>query len=132
LTSGFKNAIMTFFTKYGPAPCDKKCRSEHQTLFLLFGLLLGGYRLSHFLMSTPNFTCILPPDVSVPTPFVPISTPHQCLHSFLISQNRPVHNILLDGSCMFWALSHQLYGSDEHHIQVRSMLHKGWSLPYAL
>jgi len=27
---------MTFFTKYNPAPCDKKCRSEHQTLFPLF------------------------------------------------------------------------------------------------
>jgi len=31
------NAIMTFFTKYGPTPCDKNCRSEHQTLFPLFG-----------------------------------------------------------------------------------------------
>ena len=28
------NAI---FTPFDPAPCDKKCRSEHQTLFLLFG-----------------------------------------------------------------------------------------------
>jgi len=32
---------MTFFTKYGTAPCDKNCRSEHQTLFLLFGEGLG-------------------------------------------------------------------------------------------
>ena len=32
---------MTFFTKYGPAPCDKNCRSEHQTLFPLFGEGLG-------------------------------------------------------------------------------------------
>jgi len=24
---------MTFFSKYGPASCDKKCCSEHQTLF---------------------------------------------------------------------------------------------------
>ena len=28
-----KQTIITFFTKYGPAPCDKKCCSEHQTLF---------------------------------------------------------------------------------------------------
>ena len=32
---------MTFFTKYGPAPCDKKCCSDHQTLFLHFGEGLG-------------------------------------------------------------------------------------------
>jgi len=32
---------MTFFTKYGPAPCDKNCRSDHQTLFPLFGEGLG-------------------------------------------------------------------------------------------
>ena len=32
---------MTFFTKYGPAHCDKNCRSEHQTLFPLFGEGLG-------------------------------------------------------------------------------------------
>ena len=33
----FKNAIMTFYTKYDPAPCDKK----YQTLFPLFGEGLG-------------------------------------------------------------------------------------------
>ena len=31
------NAIITFFTPFDPAPCDKKSRSEHQTLFPLFG-----------------------------------------------------------------------------------------------
>ena len=31
------NAIITFFTPFDPAPCDKKCRSEHQILFPLFG-----------------------------------------------------------------------------------------------
>ena len=30
------NAIITFFIPFDPAPCDKKCCSEHQTLFLLF------------------------------------------------------------------------------------------------
>ena len=40
-TSGFKNTIMTLLTKYGPASCDKKCHSEHQTLFPLFGEGLG-------------------------------------------------------------------------------------------
>ena len=31
------NAIITFFMPFDPAPCDKKSRSEHQTLFPLFG-----------------------------------------------------------------------------------------------
>ena len=31
------NAIITFFTLFDFAPCDKKSRSEYQTLFLLFG-----------------------------------------------------------------------------------------------
>ena len=78
-----------------------------------------------------NGTPILPPSVTVPTALVPTPTPHQCLQSFLMSQNHHMHNVLLDGNCTFWALSRQLYGSDKHHIQVRSMLHKGWSLPYA-
>ena len=30
-------AIITSFTPFDPAPCDKKSRSEHQTLFPLFG-----------------------------------------------------------------------------------------------
>ena len=41
MSSGYKNAIMTFFTKYGPTPCDKNRCSEHQTLFPLFGEGLG-------------------------------------------------------------------------------------------
>ena len=31
------NAMITFFTLFDPTPFDKKCRSEHQTLFPLFG-----------------------------------------------------------------------------------------------
>ena len=31
-----KSAIVTFFTPFNPTPCDKKCRSEHQTLFPLY------------------------------------------------------------------------------------------------
>ena len=30
-----------FFTPFDPTPCDKKCRSEHQTLFPLFRRGLG-------------------------------------------------------------------------------------------
>ena len=36
-----------------------------------------------------------------------------------MSQDRRVYDVMPDGNCMFCALSHQLYGSDKHHIQVR-------------
>ena len=48
------NAIITFFTPFDPAPLDKKSRSEHQTLFPLFGEGLGmriDYRLDYELDS---------------------------------------------------------------------------------
>ena len=55
--SAWGNAIMTFFTQFDPAPCDKKSRSERQTLFPLFGEGLGmrlsrddlGYRNDTFI-----------------------------------------------------------------------------------
>ena len=74
-------------------------------------------------MATPNF--ILPPGVTVPRSLVPISAPSSTLtdvESFLMSQCYLAHDVLPDGNCMFRALSHQLYGSDQHHVQVRSML----------
>ena len=33
------------------------------------------------------------------------------------ARTRHVHNVLLDGNCMFWTISHQFYGSDEHSSQ---------------
>ena len=74
-------------------------------------------------MATPNF--ILPPGVTVPRSLVPISAPPSTLtdvESFLMSQCRLAQDVLPDGNCMFCALSHQLYGSDQHHVHVRSML----------
>lgn len=56
---------------------------------------------------------------------VPISTPPSTVThpgDFLKSQNRRAHNVLPDGNCMFRSLSHQLYGSDEYHIQLRHAL----------
>ena len=74
-------------------------------------------------MATPNF--VLPPGVTVPRSLVPISAPSSTLtdvESFLMSQCRLAYDVLPDGNCMFRALSHQLYGSDQHHVHVWSML----------
>ena len=62
----------------------------------------------------------MPPSLlpmSIPTP-----TSLADLERLLISLDRNMHDVLPDGNCMFRALSHQLYGNDKHHIQVRSML----------
>ena len=40
----------------------------------------------------------------------------------VIFQNCHVCNLLPDGNCVFWAVFYELYGSDEHHIQVRSII----------
>ena len=70
-------------------------------------------------MATPNY--ILPPGVTVPRSLVTVSAPPSTLtdvDSFLMNQNRRTHNVLPDGNCMFRALSHQIYGKDNHHEQV--------------
>ena len=74
-------------------------------------------------MASPNF--ILPPGVTLPASLVPTSMPPSTLtdiDDFLKSQNRCTQDVLPDGNCMFRALSHQLYGNDEHHIQLRTTL----------
>ena len=44
------------------------------------------------------------------------------IEDFLRDHNRSLYSVTADGNCMFWVLSHQLCGSEEHHIQLRSML----------
>ena len=74
-------------------------------------------------IATPNY--ILPPGVTLPASLVRVSALPSTLtdiNSFLMLQSRWIHNISPDGNCMFRALSHQIYGSDDKHIQVRQLL----------
>ena len=41
---------------------------------------------------------------------------------FLRSQDRSAYNMLPDGNCMFRALSHQLFDTVEHHLELRQTL----------
>jgi len=49
-----RNATMTFFMRYGPAPHEKKCHSEHQTLFHFTGR--SGDETSFVISIHPNLT----------------------------------------------------------------------------
>lgn len=67
---------------------------------------------------------VLPPGIKVPTSLAISATPYALtdVESFLINHDRHLHNILSDGNCTFRALSHQQYGSDEHHTEVQRIL----------
>ena len=75
-------------------------------------------------METPNSVLPSSSAIEVPTSSVISATPSALtdIESFMMSQDRHLHNVLSDGNCMFRALSHQLYGSDEHHHEVRRIL----------
>ena len=57
----------------------------------------------------------------MPASLVPVCAPPSTLTN-LRSQGRHTYNVLPDGNCMFRALSHQLFGTDEFHHQLRQML----------
>ena len=61
----------------------------------------------------------------MPASVVPVCAPPSTLTNFkdfLRSQGRRTYNVLPNGNCMFRALSHQLFGTDEFHGQLRQML----------
>jgi hypothetical protein len=67
----------------------------------------------------------LPPGTTMPASLVPLCTPPSTLtdsDDFLRSQGRSACNMLPDGNCMFTALSHQLFGSVEYHLELRQTL----------
>ena len=41
---------------------------------------------------------------------------------FLMTEGQQVYAVPGDGNCMFRSLSHQLYGTSEHHFSVRALL----------
>lgn len=70
-------------------------------------------------------TFTLPPGLTIPpllTPWSNKSRASSSLNEFLNSQARKCHNVIGDDNCMFHATSHQLFGSDQQHSQLRLTL----------
>ena len=87
LHTAWGNAIITFFMPFDPAPCDKKSRSEHQTLFPLFGEG-SGHETSIDLLSTTHIPLPLHPH----TPLPPLTLP-TCTDTS-VSVSRTVFNLI--------------------------------------
>ena len=50
------------------------------------------------------------------------SCPSMTISQFLRSQGRTVYHVLGDGNCMFRSLSHQIYGTENEHRNIRLTL----------
>lgn len=66
-------------------------------------------------------------DIPVPPDLCPkLSTApkrgYELLAPFLRKQTRDIDRVLGDGNCLFWALSSQLTGSQEHHLELRKAI----------
>ena len=64
--------------------------------------------------------------VTIPKHFIP-STPSTSpthLDEFLHCQSRQHHCVIGDGNCLFSVISHQLYATEDLHIQLRQSLHR--------
>ena len=68
----------------------------------------------------------MPLRVIIPKHFIPStsSTSHTQLDEFLHCQSRQCHCVIGDGNCLFRVISHQLYATEDLHIQLRQSLHR--------
>ena len=53
---------------------------------------------------------------------IPLPVKQETVSAFLIRTGRKVFNIKGDGNCLFRALSHQLFGTEDHHLSLRTSL----------
>ena len=66
----------------------------------------------------------MPPGVTIPKHLIPYKPSSQLTNrgDFLYTQSRKCRSVLGDGNCLFRAVSHQLYGSEDQHLQIRHSL----------
>lgn len=75
----------------------------------------------------------LPPGVTIPASLVPsanTTTLSSDLNNFLNTQGRKSYAVGEDGNCMFRAISHQTFGVENKHREVRLTLHKTIQINY--
>ena len=76
----------------------------------------------HILQGIGNGTLILTPGATIPAQLVPHSNTTRLstdLNDFLNTQGRRCHAVVEDGNCMFRAISHQVFGLEDKHSEVR-------------
>ena len=75
----------------------------------------------------------LPPGVTIPAPLVPSANTTRLssdLNNFLNTQGRKSYAVCEDGNCMFRAISHQAFGVQDKHKEVRLALYKTIQINY--
>ena len=86
------------------------------------------YALFPQVINQPNSRYVKLPGATFPDELPSKKLSPKQLHSFtevskfLKSHNRKLHSILGDGNCLFRAQSYLLFGSEDHHQQVRRTL----------
>ena len=64
----------------------------------------------------------IPPGVSVPTEYVQVIPVYTTITEVIQKYNRKIHRVAPNGNCLFRALSHQAFGEQMYHAQMRKSL----------
>ena len=69
---------------------------------------------------------LLSPGTTLPKHLVPCKPSSSLIHldDFLYNQSRRTHHVKGDGNCLFRAISHQLYATEDFHAELRQCLHQ--------
>ena len=75
-------------------------------------------------MFKPNPWLVSPPGSQIADIPIPDETGYAALSPFLHQQGRSIERVLGDGNCLFRSLSHQLTGTQDHHLILRKTITK--------
>ena len=65
---------------------------------------------------------LAPPGTTILAEYMQVIPAYTQLNDIVQQYGRKIHHVTLDGSCLFRALSHQAFGDQMYHIQLRAAL----------
>ena len=65
---------------------------------------------------------LAPPGTTVPAEYMQVIPAYTQLNDIVQQYNRKIHRVAPDGNCLFRALSHQVFGDQMYHTQMRAAL----------